>query len=64
MTTTPAAFMLVQRVWACSNVVFVSQLADLKLDALDVLYPGTRTYSLAKRIRAVPIGALGKEIER
>lgn len=31
---------------------------DLKLDSLEVLYPGKRTYSLDERVRAVPLGRL------
>jgi predicted AAA+ superfamily ATPase len=39
-------------------------LADLKLDSLDVLYPGTRTYSLHHRVRAVPISRLLRDVVR
>lgn len=33
-------------------------LADLDLDALYVVYPGSRRYRLAERVEAVPLGAL------
>ena len=33
-------------------------LADLRLDALYVVYPGTRRFALAERVEAVPLGAL------
>ncbi len=33
-------------------------LADLELDALYVVYPGSRRYRLAQRVEAVPLGAL------
>lgn len=33
-------------------------LHDLRLDALVVLYPGTTSYPLADRVRAVPLTAL------
>lgn len=39
-----------------------SALEDLKLDSLDVLYPGTRTYSLQAKVRAVPVGRLLQDI--
>jgi len=38
--------------------------ADLKLDSLDVIYPGPNTYRLDKRVRAVPISRLIDEVER
>ena len=34
-------------------------LADLRLDDLIVIYPGDRTYPLAERVRAIPLGAIG-----
>lgn len=37
-------------------------LEDLRLDSLDVLYPGTRTYSLHAKVRAVPISRLLQDI--
>jgi hypothetical protein len=33
-------------------------LVDLELDALYVVYPGSRRYRLAERVEAVPLGAL------
>lgn len=39
-----------------------SALEDLKLDSLDVLYPGTRTYSLQAKVRAVPVARLLQDI--
>jgi len=33
-------------------------MGDLKLDALYVVYPGTRRYALAKQIEAVPLNSL------
>ena len=33
-------------------------LADLQLDHLTVIYPGSRTYPLAERVRVVPLAAL------
>jgi hypothetical protein len=35
-----------------------SALADLKLEQLVVLYPGSRTYELEPRVRVLPIDAL------
>lgn len=34
-------------------------LEDLRLDHLTVLYPGSRAYALAERVRVVPLAALG-----
>jgi uncharacterized protein len=39
-------------------------LEDLKLDSLDVLYPGMRTYSLHARVRAVPISRVLLDVPR
>lgn len=36
---------------------------NLKLDRLDVIYPGSRTYALGDRIRAVPLKHLFDDIE-
>jgi uncharacterized protein len=36
-------------------------LEDLQLDALLVIYPGSRTYSLAERVSVVPLAVLGQE---
>ncbi|HAK94269.1 MAG TPA: hypothetical protein DCM87_04530 [Planctomycetes bacterium] len=33
-------------------------LADLKLDALRVVYPGDRRYTLGKKVEVVPLAAL------
>jgi hypothetical protein len=33
-------------------------LADLKLDELNVVYPGEKRYSLAKKIEVVPLAEL------
>ncbi|HVA39724.1 MAG TPA: hypothetical protein VNF49_03615 [Candidatus Binataceae bacterium] len=33
-------------------------LTDLKLDELNVVYPGKRIYDLAPRVKAVPINAI------
>lgn len=35
---------------------------DLRLDALEVLYPGARTYSLHEKVRVVPLGRLSTDI--
>jgi hypothetical protein len=35
---------------------------DLKLDRLDVVYPGTKTFSLAPRIRAVSFSRLAEDL--
>lgn len=35
-------------------------LADLKLDALHVVYPGDRTYPLADKVRVVPLAEMVK----
>lgn len=37
-------------------------LTDLRLDSLDVLYPGNTTYRLAERVRAVPLGRLLEDV--
>jgi predicted AAA+ superfamily ATPase len=37
-------------------------LQDLRLDSLDVIYPGAKTYPLASRVRAVPLARLLDEI--
>jgi hypothetical protein len=39
-------------------------MTDLQLDALYVVYPGSRRYALAERIEAVPLGALVPAPER
>ena len=39
-----------------------SALTDLKLDSLEVIYPGTRKYSLHARVTAVPVSRLLKEL--
>jgi predicted AAA+ superfamily ATPase len=39
-----------------------SALEDLKLASLDVLYPGTKTYSLHAKVRAVPIARLLQDV--
>lgn len=39
-----------------------SALADLRLDRLDVIYPGSRSYSLHERVRVVPIRRLLEEL--
>ncbi|MBS1153604.1 MAG: family ATPase [Myxococcaceae bacterium] len=39
-----------------------SALEDLKLDSLEVIYPGKRTYSLHARVRAVPVSRLLQDI--
>ncbi len=39
-----------------------SALVDLKLDSLDVIYPGTRSYSLHAKVKAVPIGRMLQDI--
>jgi predicted AAA+ superfamily ATPase len=39
-------------------------LADLRLDSLDVIYPGPDTYRPEKRVRVVPISRLGDELAR
>jgi len=33
-------------------------LADLKLDELQIVYPGTRSYELAPRVKVMPVSAL------
>jgi len=38
-------------------------LEDLRLERIDVLYPGRETFPLAKRIRAVPLEGMWEEIE-
>jgi uncharacterized protein len=40
-----------------------SALEDLKLDSLEVVYPGTRTYSLHAKVKAVPVSRLLQDIE-
>ena len=35
-------------------------LADLHLDHLTVLYPGTKPYSLADRVSVMPLGTLAE----
>ncbi len=35
-------------------------LADLKLDHIHVVYPGEKTYSLAKKIEVAPLAAFVK----
>jgi hypothetical protein len=35
-------------------------LEDLKLERIAVIYPGTRRYSMAKRVNAVPADQLAK----
>lgn len=37
---------------------------DLKLNALQVVYPGERRYALGERIEAVPLAALGQSAKR
>jgi len=37
---------------------------DLKLDALQVVYPGERRYALDERIEAVPLAAIGQSAKR
>lgn len=37
-----------------------SALADLRLDCLTVLYPGTRDYDLADRVRVLPLASLAE----
>lgn len=37
-------------------------LADLKLDALDVVYPGNETYPLGAQVRALGIGRLSQDL--
>ena len=36
-------------------------LEDLQLDHLLVIYPGSRTYSLAERVKVVPLTVVGQE---
>ncbi|MCC6332499.1 MAG: ATP-binding protein [Myxococcales bacterium] len=38
-------------------------LEDLRLDSLEVLYPGSHTYSLHERVRAVPIARLLLDVD-
>lgn len=38
-------------------------LADLKLDSIDVIYPGEHTYPMAPRIRAVPLHRIRETID-
>ena len=40
-----------------------SALEDLRLDSLDVIYPGKRVYSLAKKVRVVPLERLLDEVK-
>jgi uncharacterized protein len=40
-----------------------SALADLKLDRLDVVYAGERTFPLAERVRAVPLARVWEDVE-
>ncbi len=37
-------------------------LADLRLDRLDVIYEGTETYSIADRVRAVPLTRIFRDV--
>jgi len=37
-------------------------LEDLKLDALEVIHPGTETYSLGKKTRALPLARITREL--
>ena len=39
-------------------------MTDLQLDALYVVYPGSRRYALAERVEAVPLGALVPPLKR
>jgi uncharacterized protein len=39
-------------------------LQDLKLDSLDVIYPGDETYPLAAKVRAVGLARLTKDVEQ
>lgn len=38
-------------------------LADLKLDSLTVVYPGTQAYPMSARIRALPLGRLWRDLD-
>jgi hypothetical protein len=37
---------------------------DLKLDALQIVYPGERRYALGERIEALPLAAIGQSAKR
>jgi predicted AAA+ superfamily ATPase len=41
-----------------------SALADLRLDRIDVIYPGQETFSMAERIRAVGVSRLWQDVVR
>jgi hypothetical protein len=40
-----------------------SALADLKLERLEVIYPGDETFPLGKRLRAVPLTRLLSDVQ-
>jgi hypothetical protein len=39
-----------------------SALEDLKLDSLEVIYPGKKNYALGKRVRVVPLSRMLEEV--